>query len=169
MPPVTHSDSRRYSRTQSIKVITGPALYWRDKLPQMIDWQPLIEAALDARTRAYAPYSKFKVGAALLGDDGTIFKGANVENRTYGLTICAERSALVSAVSAGVKQFDALVVVADASPPAAPCGQCRDSLAEFAVELPILLLNTDGEQSPRDLAELLPDPFRLGGKLPGEL
>jgi cytidine deaminase len=135
----------------------------------MIDWQPLIEAALDARTRAYAPYSKFKVGAALLGDEGTVFQGANVENRTYGLTICAERSALVTAVSAGVKRFEALVVVTDSNPPAAPCGQCRDSLAEFAIDLPILLLNTDGEQSPSDLAELLPQPFRLDGNLPGDL
>ena len=135
----------------------------------MTDWQPLIEAALDARTRAYAPYSKFQVGAALLGHDGTIFQGANVENRTFGLTVCAERSALVAAVSAGVTRFDALVVVTDTAPPAAPCGQCRDSLAEFAVDLPILLVGTDGEQSVRDLAELLPDPFRLDGKLPGEL
>jgi cytidine deaminase len=135
----------------------------------MIDWEALMDAAIEARTRAYAPYSKFQVGAALLGHDGTIFQGANVENRTFGLTVCAERSALVAAVSAGVTRFDALVVATDTAPPAAPCGQCRDSLAEFAVELPILLINMDREQSPRDLSELLPDPFRLDGKLPGEL
>ena len=134
----------------------------------MIDWQALIEAALDARKRAYAPYSNYPVGAALLGHEGTVFTGANVENRIFGLTVCAERSALVGAVSAGVTRFDALVVATDSTPPAAPCGQCRDSLAEFAIELPILLINTDGEQSARDLSDLLPDPFRLGGRLPGE-
>jgi cytidine deaminase len=135
----------------------------------MIDWQPLIEAALSARERAYAPYSKYQVGAALLGREGTVFTGANVENRIYGLTLCAERSALVAAVSAGVTRFDALVIATDSAPPAAPCGQCRDSLAEFAIELPILLINTSGEQSARELADLLPEPFRLGGKLPGDL
>ena len=135
----------------------------------MIDWKALSEAALEVRKRAYAPYSNYPVGAALLGHEGTVFVGANVENRTFGLTVCAERSALVAAVSAGVTRFDALVVATDSAPPAAPCGQCRDSLAEFAIELPILLINTDGEQSARALTDLLPDPFRLGGKLPGEL
>ncbi len=134
----------------------------------MIDWQALIEAALDARKRAYAPYSNYPVGAALLGEEGTVFAGANVENRIFGLTVCAERAALVAAVSAGVTRFDALVVATDSAPPAAPCGQCRDSLAEFAIDLPILLINTEGKQDSRNLADLLPHPFRLGGKLPGE-
>lgn len=126
-----------------------------------IDWEPLIERALEQRGRAYAPYSGFFVGAALLTADGRVFCGANVENRTYGLTICAERAALVQAVAAGATEFAAIVVAADSDPPATPCGQCRDSLAEFATELPILLVNTTGGRLERDLTDLLPEPFRF--------
>ena len=129
--------------------------------PPTIDWEPLVEAALGQRERAYAPYSRFHVGAALLTADGRVFSGSNVENRTYGLTICAERSALVQAVSAGATDFVAIAVAAESSPPATPCGQCRDSLAEFAPELPVLLVNTTGERVEYSLAELLPHPFRF--------
>lgn len=130
----------------------------------MTDWEPLIDVARQAREQAHAPYSGYRVGAALLAGDGRIFAGANVENRTYGLTICAERSALVSAVTAGETNFQALVVVTGSSPPAAPCGQCRDSLAEFGVELPILLVNEAGERREQNLATLLPEPFVLPGR-----
>jgi len=127
----------------------------------MIDWEPLVEAALEARQRAHAPYSGYRVGAALAVDDGRVFNGCNVENRTFGLTLCAERVAMVTAVAAGSTVFKALVVATESTPPAAPCGQCRDSLAEFGIELPVLLVNAAGERRETTLATLLPEPFEL--------
>jgi cytidine deaminase len=112
----------------------------------------LIAAARSAQARAYAPYSKFRVGAALEATDGTVFLGCNVENASYGLTICAERAALCAAVSAGVKRFRRAVVVSDADPPAAPCGACRQVLAEFGLDLPI-----EGVGSKRSVTWLLSD------------
>jgi len=130
----------------------------------MSDWEPLVEAALAARENAHAPYSGYRVGAALKDDRGRIFAGCNVENRIFGLTICAERTAMVSAVAAGATGFTALAVVTDSTPPAAPCGQCRESLAEFGVDLPVLIVNTDGERREMSLVELLPEPFSLPEK-----
>jgi cytidine deaminase len=118
----------------------------------------LISAARSAQARAYAPYSNFRVGAALEATDGTVFTGCNVENASYGLTICAERAAVCAAVSAGAKRFRRAVVVSDVDPPAAPCGACRQVLAEFGLELSI-----DGVGSKRTmnwrLADLLPAAF----------
>jgi cytidine deaminase len=118
----------------------------------------LVEAARAAQRAAYAPYSRFRVGAALESVDGSVFRGCNVENASYGLTICAERAALVSAVSAGARQFLRIVVVSDSDPPASPCGACRQMLAEFGLDLQVRAIGPAREQA-WTLAELLPDAF----------
>ena len=127
----------------------------------MIDWQPLLDVARQARARAYAPYSGFQVGAALLMEDGAIVAGCNVENRSYGLTICAERGALSAAVAQGHGRPRAIAVLTDTSPPSAPCGMCRESLQELAAGAPVLLANTAGERVETTVSELLPMPFVL--------
>lgn len=126
-----------------------------------MNWQPLVDAALAARDRAYAPYSRFRVGAALLTNNGAIVGGCNVENSSFGLTICAERVAVATAIALGHHRFQALVVASESQPPVAPCGLCRQTLVEFADEMPILLINGSGEPIETTLAELLPRPFRL--------
>jgi cytidine deaminase len=118
----------------------------------------VVAAARAAQARAYAPYSRFRVGAALETTDGTVYSGCNVENASFGLTICAERAAVFAAVSAGSRRFRRAVVVSDVDPPAAPCGACRQVLAEFGLDLPI-----EGIGSRRSvtwqLSELLPAAF----------
>jgi cytidine deaminase len=121
----------------------------------------LIEQAERARERAYAPYSRYQVGAALLAG-GHIYPGANIENATYGLTICAERAAVAGAVMAGVHNIEAVAVVTSSSPPAAPCGMCLQTLREFSGDpraLRVLLVNTAGERRDFTLADLLPYGF----------
>ena len=110
--------------------------------PSSHETTKLVKAALSARKRAHAPYSKFHVGAALLASDGRIFSGCNVENASFGLTICAERVALGNAVSAGAKVFRAIAVAADGGGGlVTPCGACRQALAEFAPQLAIMLVD----------------------------
>jgi len=128
-----------------------------------MDWEPLIEAARSVRANSYSPYSGFAVGAALLTESGEIFAGCNLENRSFGLTICAERTAVACANAAGHRDFVALVVMADTTPPARPCGPCLDTLAEFEPSLPVLLANLDGEREELLLSDLLPQPFSLPG------
>lgn len=118
----------------------------------------LLDAARAAQRHAYAPYSDYRVGAALESTDGRVFVGCNVENASYGLTICAERTALVSAVAAGVRQFRRIVVVSDSDPPASPCGACRQTLAEFGLDLRVDAVGPAQAQR-WTLAELLPDAF----------
>ncbi len=118
----------------------------------------LISAARSAQAHAYAPYSKFRVGAALEGVDGDVFLGCNVENASYGLTICAERAAVCAAVSAGVTRFRRAVVVSDVDPPAAPCGACRQVLSEFGLDLPIEGVGSTAVVRWR-LSDLLPAAF----------
>ena len=127
----------------------------------MIDWDSLIESAKEARKNAYAIYSDFRVGAALLTTDGEIFTGCNVENGSYGLTICAERTAVFKAVSEGKKEFKAILVFTDSTPPARPCGACLQVLAEFDSDIDVACVNTKGKQDNFKLTELFPEGFSL--------
>lgn len=122
--------------------------------------QELLNAALSARERAYAPYSKFLVGAAVLAKSGRIYTGCNIENASYGLTVCAERNALFSAVGAGEREFTALCVVGDTEAPIFPCGACRQVMAEFKIPR-IILANLRGDVKEYTLEELLPYGFSL--------
>lgn len=120
----------------------------------------LLNAALDARLKAYAPYSKFLVGAAVRAESGKIYTGCNIENASYGLTVCAERNALFAAVGAGERKFAALCVVGDTEAPISPCGACRQVMAEFKVQR-IILANLKGDVKEYILEELLPLGFSL--------
>lgn len=123
----------------------------------------LIQAAEKAKTNAYAPYSSFKVGAALLTAGGKIYSGCNVENASYGLTCCAERVALFKAVSEGEKDFIALALVSDSEDYCAPCGACRQVMAEFELQMPIYMGNNSGLYRVQTVSELLPNNFSLKG------
>jgi cytidine deaminase len=119
----------------------------------------LVAAARAAREHAVAPFSGFKVGAALETTDGLLITGCNVENATYGLTLCAERVAMFKALSDGHRTFRRVAVVADTVAPTPPCGACRQILWEFGGNLEVVLANLDGVHSRYRLAELLPMPF----------
>ncbi len=119
------------------------------------------EIAETARANAYAPYSHFHVGAALETSAGQIYGGSNVENAAFNVGICAERSALATAVTAGERHFKQLLLVTDAADPAAPCGACRQALAEFAPSLRVVSIGANGATVAWSLAELLPHQFRL--------
>ena len=124
-----------------------------------LEIQKLMDCAIKARENAYSPYSHFAVGAALLCEDGTLYEGCNIENASYGLTNCAERTAIFKAVSEGHIKFKALAVVADTEGPCAPCGACRQVISEFDIPQ-IILANLKGNYRVVSLDELL--PFRFG-------
>ena len=119
----------------------------------------LVASARVARERALADYSGFKVGAALETADGEIITGCNIENATYGLTICAERVAMFKALSEGHRQFRRIAVVADSNSPTPPCGPCRQILWEFAGDIEVVLANTESVTAIHRLSDLLPHPF----------
>jgi cytidine deaminase len=127
----------------------------------MIDWNKLISAARAVRKNAYAKFSGFEVGAALLTDDGEIITGCNVENSSFGLTICAERTAVFKAVSEGHKEFVAIAIVSNSDQPARPCGACRQVLFEFNPDLEIACANINGTVDKFKLSDLFPEGFRL--------
>lgn len=132
-----------------------------------MDTHDLVAEAIKARTQAYAPYSAFAVGAALLGRSGRVYHGCNVENASYGATICAERVALTKAVSQGERDFKAIAIVCDSAQPASPCGICRQVLAEFAPDLVITMATLQGKSETIGLDVLYPHAFgisTLGGK-----
>ncbi len=140
---------------------------------ESIDWEALVDVAVRSRERAYAPYSGFRVGAALMAEDGRIYGGCNVENRVLGLTLCAERGALSAAVADGRTSFQALAIVAGSMPPCAPCGQCRDALAEFTCDLPVVSVTAGKEEVANwrrfTLQDLLPERFELEVREPRSL
>lgn len=124
-----------------------------------IAWTTLRAEAERVALAAYAPYSKFQVGAALLAEDGRIISGCNVENASFGLTLCAERNAIVSAVAQGALRFAALVVVTSSDRPVSPCGACRQVLLEFAPSFEVRCYGRDGSELRTTVAELLPHAF----------
>ncbi len=121
--------------------------------------QLLLEHAKLARERAYVPYSKFKVGAALLTKTGKIYEGCNIENASYGLANCAERTAIFKAISEGETELEAIAVVADTSKPVAPCGACRQVISEFNPKMIVILGNLKGDVSEYTIDQLLPGAF----------
>jgi cytidine deaminase len=125
-----------------------------------MDMQTLLDQAIEARRKAYTPYSKFQVGAAVLTKDHHVFQGCNIENASYGLTNCAERTAIFKAVSEGEKEIDTIVIVADTEGPVSPCGACRQVMAEFCdKDTKIILANLNGEKVKTTIDELLPGFF----------
>lgn len=121
--------------------------------------EELIRVASLARQRAHAPYSKYKVGAAIRTQRNRVHSGANVENASYGLTVCAERTAAFAAVNAGDTAFDSIAIVIDDERLPTPCGACRQVLAEFSPDMRVILATTGGKRKVTTLRELLPDPF----------
>jgi cytidine deaminase len=124
----------------------------------------LIKRAREAKKQAYAPYSEFKVGAALLTADDQVFTGCNVENSTFGATICAERTAVFTAVCHGVRDFSKIVIVTDDEEPAWPCGICRSVLFEFAPDLEVIAVGIAGKIERMRLSQLYPKGFRFTAK-----
>jgi cytidine deaminase len=123
--------------------------------------EALIVEARAARENASAPFSRFKVGAALRTADGKIHRGCNVENSTYGLTVCAERVALWSAIAAGDRRFTAIAVVTQSDEPSSPCGSCRQLMWEYCGDIDVTLANLTGQQVDYKLSDLFPRPFNF--------
>ncbi len=134
----------------------------------MNDLDRLVAAARDVATRAYAPASGFGVGAAVEAEDGRVFVGCNVENASFGLTVCAERNAVAAAVAAGVRRLVRCVIYTPLTEPGLPCGACRQVLAEFGAEMKVILVGDSDVVRHMGLAEILPRPFRFGDLDAGE-
>jgi cytidine deaminase len=124
--------------------------------------QNAVERAREARERAHAPYSRFHVGAAVIDADGRIHAGCNVENASYGLTICAERNAVAAAVAAGATKLTTCVLITDTPEPVTPCGACRQVLSEFGADMQVVCTTLSGQHRSYGLRELLPEGFDAG-------
>jgi len=125
-----------------------------------MDYKKLAKIAIDARENAYAPYSKFKVGAALITEDGSIYTGCNIENASYGATNCAERTAIFKAISEGHKKIKAIAIVGDMSTNTYPCGICRQVIVEFAsIDIKIILVKNEEDYIIKTMEEILPGAF----------
>ncbi len=125
-------------------------------------YRDLIDQACKARLNSHSPYSHFRVGAALLTVDGRVFLGTNVENASFGLSNCAERTAVFSAVTAGSREFEAIAICADGTQPTAPCGACRQVLVEFGLDMVVLIAGQEGADGPirqTTVRQLMPDAF----------
>jgi len=129
-----------------------------------IDWHKLKIEAEKVMNNAYAPYSNHRVAAALLTEKGNVYTGVNVENSSYGLTICAERTAVFKAVTAGEREFEAILIFSSGKKPAYPCGACRQVLSEFSPDISIGVVNERGEVETSRLSELLPYAFKFERK-----
>ena len=123
------------------------------------EFKKLIKEAEKARKRAYTPYSKFQVGAAVLCADGKIFTGCNIENASFGLAVCAERVAIFKAISEGSTKFEAIAVISDTDKPCSPCGACRQVISEFGEDIPLIMANLKGDFKIKKIKELLPEAF----------
>lgn len=132
----------------------------------MPDWKKLLERARDAQQHAYVPYSNFRVGAALLGANGEVYAGCNVENASYRMTTCAEQGAISAAVAAGERSFTHMALITDSPKVETPCGACRQVLSEFAPGLEILSVSSTGAEQHLKLNELLPMAFTPKSLLP---
>ena len=122
----------------------------------------LVESARNAMSKAYAPYSGIRVGASLASATGRIFQGCNIENSSYGLTICAERVAIGCAIASGEREFVAMAIMNSTDGIFTPCGACRQVMSEFAPDLKLILVSSDGKIERTDMAKIFPHPFRLG-------
>ena len=129
-----------------------------------MDWKKLVAAAKKVRLRAYSPYSKFKVGAAVRADSGKIYIGCNVENASFGLTACAERNAIAAAVADGEKKITAVAIVADTDELTPPCGACRQVIYEFGKNAEVMLANLKGKKKTFRITDLLTEPFSFKKK-----
>src|ERR1700733_3429876 len=125
----------------------------------MSEFEGLISAAKQARENAYAPFSNFRVGAAVRAGSGRTYTGCNIENATYGLTVCAERVAIFKAMSEGERNFDAIAVVTDTDTLTPPCGACRQLIWEFCGDIPVILANLKGKTETLQMRDLFPKPF----------
>ena len=123
------------------------------------EYKKLVKEAEKARKKAYTPYSKFKVGAAVLSVDGKIFSGCNIENASFGLAVCAERVAIFKAISEGSTKFKAIAVIGDTDKPCSPCGACRQVISEFGEDIPLIMANLKGDVKIKKIKELLPGAF----------
>ncbi len=130
-----------------------------DSVPSNSQLASMIERAREVAQQAYVPASNFRVGASLLASDGRVFTGCNVENASYGLTVCAERNAVFHAVAEGAREFTAVVIYTELEEPASPCGACRQVLAEFGRDMKVVLVGDGDAVVHTDMLALLPNPF----------